>query len=89
MMLKTAMMFKLKRAQNCSRMLRLAASTMSNTTQMRLFSSRDDSSNDGTSAAYAGRSSLFGKDSYLEAAKRRMKREYHEDDRFEPNEAAR
>ena len=87
MMLKAAMMFKLKGANTCSRMLRLTT-TMSNTTQMRCFSSRDDS-NDGTSAAYAGRSSLFGKDSYLEAAKRRMKREYHEDDRFEPNEAAR
>ena len=77
-MLKAAMMFKLKGAHSF-RMFRLA--TISNT-QMRCFSS---SSDDG----YAGRSSLFGKDSYLEAAKRRMKREYHEDDRFEPNQAAR
>ena len=48
------------------------------------FSSYDDDDK------YAGmRSNLFGGDSYLKDVRRRMKREYSEDDRWEWDESAR
>ena len=47
--------------------------------------SREDDPYEG----YAGRSSLFGKDPYLEDVKKRMKKEYHEDDRYEADQSSR
>ena len=54
---------------------------------MRSFSTKNDEADDYS--GYAGRSSLFGKDPYLETVKKRMQREYHEDDRYEADESAR
>lgn len=54
------------------------------------LSGRDrESEEENKYSGYAGRSNLFGSDPYLEDVKKRMKKEYHEDDRFEADQSVR